>query len=44
MENEELKNFEMGKSRIIMTDYKKELEIEQTPAYIKYIKTDLVVT
>jgi hypothetical protein len=37
MENEELKNYEMGKSRIIMTDYKKELEIEQTPAYIKYI-------
>ena len=37
MNNEELKYFEMGKSRIIMTNYKKELEIEQTPAYIKYI-------
>lgn len=37
MENEELKNFEMGKSRIIMTDYKKELEIEQMAAYVKYI-------
>ena len=37
IDNEELKNFEMGKSRIIMTNYKKELEIEQTPAYIKYI-------
>ena len=37
MENEELKYFEMGKSRIIMTNYKKELEIEQMPAYIKYI-------
>jgi hypothetical protein len=37
MDNEELKNFEMGKSRVIMTSYKKELEIEQTPAYIKYI-------
>jgi hypothetical protein len=37
MDNEELKYFEMGKSRIIMTNYKKELEIEQTPAYVKYI-------
>lgn len=37
MDNEELKNFEMGKSSIIMTKYKKELEIEQTQSYIKYI-------
>jgi len=43
MDNKELEYFEMGKSRIIMTDYKKELEIEQTPAYLKIYSLNILL-